>query len=168
MSTITLSVSSPISVQNTNGRLATNENSSFYFCVYCKSNETLYRYLAVTLNRDQIWDISKSTREWRSTLNRQRYGQKHPVISSRIRWLNIMLKNAFQYKLSILARSCCLLMRALYKKISKVFANCMSQVGYFYCIFIFSENWVMLKEFCICREWKYAISRSNKEERKLS
>ena len=119
MSTITLSVSSPISVQNTNGRLATNENSSFYFCVYCKSNETLYRYLAITLNRDQIWDISKSTREWRSTLNRQRYGQKHPVISSRIRWLNIMLKNAFQYKLSILARSCCLLMRALYKKLAK-------------------------------------------------
>ena len=119
MSTITLSVSSPISVQNANGRLATNENSSFYFSVYCKSNETLYRYLAVTLNRDQIWDISKSTREWRSTLNRQRYGQKHPVISSRIRWLNIMLKNAFQYKLSILARSCCLLMRALYKKLAK-------------------------------------------------
>ena len=119
MSTITLSVSSPISVQNTNGRLATNENSSFYFCVYCKSNETLYRHLAVTLNRDQIWDISKSTRAWRSTLNRQRYGQKHPVISFRIRWLNIMLKNAFQYKLSILARSCCLLMRALYKKLVK-------------------------------------------------
>ena len=119
MSTITLSVSSPISVQNTNGILATNENSSFYFCVYCKSNETPYRYLVVTLNRDQIWDISKSTREWRSTLNRQRYGQKHPVISSRIRWLNIMLKNAFQYKLSILARSCCFLMRALYKKLAK-------------------------------------------------
>ena len=29
---------------------------------------------------------------------------------------------------------------SIVQKISKVFANCMSQVGYLYCIFIFSEN----------------------------